>query len=270
MNYILLIAFIALCIWLYCKFNVKRISTGSLVMVTGGVKTGKTTMAVYLAIKNHKRAMLRYRILKLFKKDVEQPYLYSNIPIDYKYYKPLQKAHLLREMRFEYKSIIYISEASLIADSMYYKDLDVNERLLLFNKLIGHETHNGLLIYDTQSICDNHFAIKRCLNSYIYIQKSLKFIPFFVAMRVVELRYAEDGTTISVSDRDIDEITKWCLVPKSVWKRFDCFCYSIFTDAKPLSNVKVGKLSKSDLKAKRIISFKNYDTLKEFISNEEN
>lgn len=266
---IILIGLAILFIFLYFKFNVKRINTGSLVLVTGGVKTGKTTLAVHLAIKNHKRAMLRYRLARIFKKDIEQPYLYSNIPLLYKYYKPLTIAHLLRKVRFEYKSVVYISECSLIVDSQYYKDMNVNERLLLFNKLIGHELHNGLLIYDTQSISDNHYAIKRCLSSYFYIQKSIKFLPFFVAMKVCEFRYSDDGSTIAVSQEDLDSVTKWCLVPKSVWKTFDCFCYSIFTDNQPLSNIKVGKLTKNDLKAKKIISFKNYDTLKEFIDNEE-
>lgn len=262
---ILFILLVILVLWLIHKFGVKNLKTGSMVLVTGGVKTGKTTLGVHLAIKNHKRSVFRYYFRKLFHKNEEFPYLYSNIPILYKYYKPLQKAHLERKLRFEYRSVIYICEASLVADSMSFKDKNLNERLLLFNKLIAHETKGGMLIYDTQSIADNHFAVKRCLSSYFYIQKSFKWIPFFIAMRICEYRYSDDGSVVSVSDKDIDYDTRWCLIPKRVWKRFDCYCYSIFTDHLDISHLKVGKLTKNDLKAKKIISFKEYDTLKEFV-----
>lgn len=263
---ILLIALAILVLWLIHKFGVKNLKTGSMVLVTGGLKTGKSTLSVYLAVRSHKRALLKYRLKHIFFKNEEMPYLYSNIPLNYKYYKPLTKAHLERKIRFEYHSTVYICEASLVADSMSYKDAELNERLLLFNKLFAHEIKSGgSLVYDTQSISDNHYAVKRCLNSYFYIQKSFKFIPFFIAMKICEYRYSDDGSVVSVSDKDVDNDTKWCLVPKSVWKRFDCHCYSCFTDNLDISNIKVGKLTKNDLKARKIISFKNYDTLKEFV-----
>ena len=150
-----------------------------MVLVTGGVKTGKTTLSVRLVYKTWKKQVLKVRIqnalLSVFKflgfkkfKDVEKkplPLIYSNIPINMPYV-PLTQKLIQREERFVYGSVIYVCESSLLADSMSFKDEYVNEQLLLLNKLIGHETKGGYLFYDTQAIGDNHFSIKRCLSTY--------------------------------------------------------------------------------------------------------
>ena len=79
------------------------------------------------------------------------PLIYSNVPLAMPYV-PLTDDLLLRKKRFVYGSVIYVQEASLVADSQLIRDMDVNERLMLFNKLIGHETKGGVIIYDTQCI----------------------------------------------------------------------------------------------------------------------
>lgn len=67
--------------------------------------------------------------------------LYSNIKLKVRYgYVLITKDLLLRQKRFNYGSTILISECSLVADSMNYKDKDTNDILTIFNKLIGHET----------------------------------------------------------------------------------------------------------------------------------
>lgn len=242
-----------------------------MVLVTGGVKTGKTTLSVRLVYKTWKKQVLKVRIqnalLSVFKflgfkkfKDVEKkplPLIYSNIPIDMPYV-PLTQKLIRREERFVYGSVIYVCESSLLADSMSFKDEYVNEQLLLLNKLIGHETKGGYLFYDTQAIGDNHFSIKRCLSTYFYIHHAKK-IPFFILMYVRELKYNDDNSAVNTFDEDVEESLKLVVVPKSTWKKFDCYCYSALTDHLPVNDKVVKPTS---LKAHNIITFKKFKHLK--------
>ena len=127
-----------------------------MVLVTGGVKTGKTTLSVRLVYKTWKKQVFKVRIqnalITVFKflkfkkfKDMEKkplPLIYSNIPIDIPYV-PLTEKLIKREERFVYGSVIYVCESSLLADSMSFKDEYVNEQLLMLNKLIGHDLWGG-------------------------------------------------------------------------------------------------------------------------------
>ena len=110
-----------------------------------------------------------------------------------------------------------------------FRDMDVNERLLQFNKLIGHETRGGGIIYDTQSIGDCHYAIKRSISSFIWIHHNIKF-PFFVVLYVREMFYSEDGIATNVFNEDVEQTLLRIIIPKSIWKKFDAYCYSKMTD----------------------------------------
>lgn len=246
--------------------HTKRLKLPNVSLITGAVKTGKTTLAVCLSIKEHKRALKSWKIdsffRKLFKKPLrEKPLLYSNIPLMTYEYVPLTRDILLRNVRVNYKSVILISEASLVADSMAYKDQDINEILTLFFKLIGHETHGGKVILDTQSMSDNHFAIKRCINQFIWIHSNSK-IPFFIKMQVREMLYNSDNQTSNNFDSDIENSTLTLWVRKKWWRYFDCYCYSSFTDDLPIEN-NVIKLCKNDsLKAIDIVQVREFKHLK--------
>lgn len=247
---------------------------GTVVMITGGVKTGKSLLAVHTVLRKYRWSLVRWHIKCffsfLFRRDKpEKPLLYSNVPLGVPYV-PLTEDLLTRRTRFAYKSVIYVCEASLVADSMSFRDMELNERLLLFNKLIGHETRGGMIVYDTQCINDNHYAVKRCLSNYLYIHSAIKWIPFFVLLRVKEYIYSDDKTTVNVETQDIEESMKLVVVPKSVYKKYDCYCYSILTDSLPVETVKTVPIKlkrptltrKYDLRAKRIVSFKKYFTIR--------
>lgn len=237
------------------KFKAPKI--GCMALVTGGVKTGKSTMAVYLAISKYKSQKRRVKVINYFrrlvhKSELEEPLLYSNIPLAVPY-SPLTEDLLQRKTRFRYGSVIYVCEASLLADSQLIKDMDLNQRLLLFNKLIGHETKGGYIIYDTQTIADCHYSIKRCLSEYFYIHHLEKRIPFFLIAYVREDRYSEDGSVVNVSNSDVEDTLKRVLIPKSTWKKFDCYCYSKMTDNLPVSQ----KIVKTDdLKIDNYVTFR--------------
>lgn len=236
MTTILIIAIILGVIFLIMYFRLRKVpKLGCLALITGGVKTGKSTLAIYLAIRQNKRQRRKWRIYMLLRKVLtflpvrEEPLLYSNVPLAGVNYVPLTVELLLREKRFNYRSTIYVQEASLVEDSQMFKDMDINERLLYFNKLIGHETRGGGIIYDTQAIQDCHYAIKRSISSYIWIHHNVK-IPFFIMVYVREMFYSEDNSSVNVFNEDVEKTLLRIIVPKSVWKKFDAYCYSKLTD----------------------------------------
>lgn len=241
------------------KFKVPKLN--SLVMVTGGVKCGKSTLSVHMAIKTYKRNLRNAKIKNFFrrlfgKEPFELPLLYSNVPLAISYV-PLTRNMLMRKERFVYGSVVYIQEASLVADSQLIKDKDLNNNLLMFFKLFGHESKGGTCIVDSQCIADVHYSLKRSLSEYIYVHHLTKWIPFFLVAYVVEDRYSDDGTVITAETKDTEDNLKRIIIPKKTWKYFDCYSYSVLTDSLPVRKEVVdNNLKTNDLKAYNIVSFR--------------
>ena len=264
---IVLAVAIFLFIKVYRKFKMPKVNCLS--MVTGGVKCGKSTFAIHLAMKSYNQSKRAWAVRNFFAKlfhleEIEEPLLYSNVPLKCDYV-PLTEDYLLRKKRFAYKSVIYVNEASLVADSQSFRDKDVNERLLLFNKLIGHELHGGHLIYDTQCIQDVHYSIKRSLSEFYYIHHLVKWIPFLLVAYVREDRYSEDTNIVNVNEGDVEETLKRVVIPKRVWKKFDCYSFSALTDDLPVTDEQeiVDGMELEDLKAHSLVSFNKYRTLED-------
>lgn len=257
MEFIIIALIIGFIIYVRIKFKVPKF--GCMALVTGGVKTGKSTLSVYMAISRYKKSARVTKFVNFFRKIfrrnlLEMPLLYSNIPLSVPYV-PLTMGLIKRKYRFRYGSVIYVNEASLFADSQLVKDMELNERLLIFNKLIGHELLGGYIIYDTQAIVDVHYSVKRCLSNYIYIHHLTKWIPGFLIAYVRECVYSEDGSVINNYSSDVEDDLRKVIIPKRVWKKFDAYCYSYATDDLPVYD-KVVKLRKgSSLKVKKLISF---------------
>lgn len=272
------IYFIIICVALFFvkkflnKFKVPKLN--SLVMVTGGVKCGKSTLSVHMAISTYKsnRRKIKFKnfFRKLFHKPLQElPLLYSNVPLAINYV-PLTRDMLLRRERFVYGSVVYIQEASLVADSQLIKDKDLNNQLLLFFKLFGHESKGGTCILDTQCISDVHYSLKRSLSEYFYVHHLVKWIPFFLVAYVVEDRYSDDGTIITTESKDTEENLKRIIIPKRAWKYFDCYSYSVLTDDLKVNKKLINNnLQTQDLKAYNIVSFRNeFNVEKERKENE--
>lgn len=253
---------------------------GNMVLVTGGVKTGKSTMSVWLSVRQYYRNLRKYYIynyvlypafhwipIGAFKrmKLREKPLYYANVPVAVKNFVPLTLDLIERRERFRYGSVIYLCEASLVADSQLIKDPFTNESLLVYCKLIAHETKGGSIFLDTQSIADLHYGWKRCLSTYLYIHHMRK-IPFFCLCWVRELIYSDDNSAVNTFQTDVEDTLKLVVIPKSVWKMFDCYCYSVLTDHLPVVDEVVHVDRFGDKKARRIISFRDFKTIpKEFI-----
>lgn len=258
----ILLLILALIVFVVITRKFKKPKIACVALVTGGVKAGKSTFSLALALSKYKSQVRKVRFINFFRRlfrrePLEKPLLYSNVPLACDYV-PLTDDLLLRKQRFVYRSVIYAQEASLVADSQLIKNLDINQRLLLFNKLIGHETKGGYLIYDTQSINDNHYAVKRCLSEFFYVHDTVKIIPFILLVHVRELRYSDDSQELNIYDGDIEESLKTVLISKRVWKKFDAYCYSILTDHLPVADKVVPGRDLPDLKARKIVSFRDY------------
>lgn len=230
-----LILIVVIIIALFILFKFKKLPLDSVVMVNGAVGSGKTSTAVYLAIKSYKKELRAYKIRKFLhlKVENEKPLLYSNIPLFNVDYVPITIDLILRKKRFNYKSIVLISESSLVANSQSKNDKFVNDRLTLWLKLIRHELHGTYtkvpnLIVETQSINDNHYSFDRCITQSLYLVKKFN-IPFFRIVKARELLLF-DSVVNEVDDEIEKDVCRWYIVPKSIFQKYDSYCYSVLTD----------------------------------------
>ena len=256
MSVIIIILAIILLIWLLHKFKFPKI--GCVSLVSGAVKSGKSTFSLALALKTYKRSKRKIRFSNFFRKIFrlplyEEPLFYSNIKHPFPYV-PVTDDLLLRRKRFRYGSVVYLDEASLVADSMCWKDQDLNDRLMYFNKLFGHETMGGYLIYNTQCINDLHYSIERCISEYFYVHHTISWIPFFLLAFVREVKYNNDGSTMNVFDDDVETTLRPVIIPKRRWKDFDAFCYSAMTDDLPVED---NVITTKDLKVRQPLRFRD-------------
>lgn len=250
---------------------------GDVVFVSGAVKSGKSLYCVgkslrtlysrrfYVFMFNWCFRFLFYPFYCWFfkfklKGSLDYPLLYSNIPIKCRFYVPLTRAILERESIIIYKSVCLLDEASLVADSMSYNDKVLNEQLCLFIKLFGHMSHGGKLYINSQDLKDVHFGIKRSISNITYIDRRIKlpFITIFKYKRFVSM--IDDNINTMSDDFYFD------IVFNFTYKKYDCYCYSILTDFKPIVN---NNSLVKDLKRNNILSFKKWITISnDFIEND--
>ena len=237
--------------------NFKNLKVPSVCLITGGVKTGKSLLSVKLSVKDYRHRHRVWWVKNLLrskkKTPLEEPLFYTNTFISFYSFVPknkdittyklnknirkLELKHLLRMKRFNYGSVIYVNESSLMADSQDFNNPKRNAELSMYNKLIAHETKGGALYYDTQSPLDNHYSIKRVMSTFFFIQKSLNLWLFRVL-------YVREMASTDIAENnfidDIDTTTRKVLVFRWWYKRYDRYYYSYLTD----------KLSKKTKKCK--------------------
>lgn len=264
------------------KFKFPKV--GSIAVFTGGIKVGKSAVSLACAISNYKRVRLLWRIknfiikiLNKFRKEpkpyLEEPYFYSNIPLRNIKYIPLEQDHLMRKKRIRRGSVVFVDEASLVADSQLIKDKEINNNLLLFFKLFGHECA-GLIVVNSHDLSDLHYSLRRCTSQYFYIHHLTKGIPFFTFAFMREERYSEDGTILNTYNEDVENTMRACFMPKSTFKKYDAYCYSYLTDHLPCDKEKDLKYNDKfdSLKAESVVSFRKefyeLSTRKEIEENE--
>ena len=211
---------------------------GCLTLITGALKSGKTLMGLRCALRKYKSALLKWRITCLWRRlirkpEPEKPLFYTNIAVAGVEFVPVTLDILYRRVRIARKSVMFLSESSLIADSMKFKDALRNEEICLFFKLYGHESHGGKCIIETQNVLDNHYAIKRCLTFYYNIDANFS-LPFFKLVRFYKVFYSDDDSVKNVVSLNSSVEYSYMLIPKSMFTRYDSYTYSWLTDDLPL------------------------------------
>ncbi len=243
--------------------SIKRLNYGNLTLISGGVKTGKTMLSVWLLKKQYKKQLFRWRLtcLKARFKHLpmpEKPLIYSNMPIALPY-SPLTLDLITGKTRFRFGSVVYFNEMSLIAGSKDIRDEDLNDFLLQFFKLCAHETHGGYFFIDTQSPQDMHYTLKRSLSTYYFIIRKVR-LPFFNCVWLRENLLVDGENTVAIDTMqdpqdDVLEGGKkkyFRLIPHSVWKLYDQYAYSVLTDGLPVSD-SIRKVKRKDLKITHLI-----------------
>ena len=261
---IIVILVIALIIIHFVRKHFKSLTIPNVYLITGAVKSGKSLLAVHIARKEYRKEVRHWYIRKFFQQLLHRetdmkPMLYSNIPLAKTKFNLLTKDIIMQKVRIPNKSVVLIDEASLLADSMLFKNNDVNNALMRFVKLFGHYSHGGKLIIDTQAICDLHFSFKRCMSNYLYIYSRSK-LPFFTIMKVREMMYSEDNSVVNNVNEDIELSLRKIFIWNWSYKLYDCYCYSSFTDHLAYQvNYEVDKKSvKDDLKVYEVVSFHDF------------
>lgn len=251
------IALVVFYIYFYRKFAV--LPDNSIMMLNGGLGSGKTSLAVGASIRDYKSRLRSWKICNvLFPwKKREKPVLCSSIPLKCEYV-PLTLEILERKVRLPYGSVVLIDEFSLVADSMSYKTIN-NTVLMLFIKLFRQETRGGVMYITTQSLSDCHYAVKRCVNSYLWIFKRRK-IFFFLVFRIRVFTINDESTINTVED--VQESRLYLLTTRC-WKYYDTYAFSGLTDNLPIANKVVNGKELPNLKVssyRDIASYIDYES----------
>lgn len=259
---ILLILGIILVFWLSRKL--KRLRLPNVVIVTGAPKTGKSALCLSLAHKRYLGNLFKwylgipiFKVVCHFTRSKKEyplkPMFYSNIPVGFKHNR-ITKEMLHLQVKVPKKSVFFIDEVSLMADSMMFKNDRLNLDLLLFFKTIGHTTYGGSVFMNSQCVGDVHYSIKRVLGSYLYIHHTTKF-PLISVCAVREMVYSDDSQVGNNVTEDLDLTMRRVFFFNRIYKKYDCYCYSTLTDKRMYQVNYKYCFDKKDLKAYDIVSF---------------
>lgn len=272
----LIIVAVLLIVYLFYRFKFKRIVTNCVCLLTGAPKTGKDELQNDLAPHAYRVAHFVWWFkTKVLRKKSEEPLFYCNYDFSFglcksvwdKYSDRYKKAHpykphpldknirmltedvLLRNKRVAYKSVISITEATLVNDNMLSISVGgkedkeatkvVNINLTLFYKLYGHESHGGRLYMNSQNILDLHYAPKRVSSSYYFIQKRKRvwwLLGLFDVLYLREMINSDMGG-INNFETDVDDTMKLYVIFRPwVFKRYNCYEFSRYTDSLDIDN----------------------------------
>lgn len=268
--WVFLIIFLIIILFIYFKVFRKQkvLNYGCLLVITGGIKCGKTTSSMkYIdleyakSLKAYKKYLRKQRFYKkFFKKDLpdaEMPLIYSNVPLNIPYVQLTNDLVRRQNYRFAYGSIVYINEVNFLANQWDTKDYNINFTLNAFTKLFGHEVHSvtgydGLLICDTQNVKDMHYSFKNCISTFNFISSKKSFLHFWLKLGIREYVYC-DGVENNVNSDNEDNV-KYLYVSKKYFKWFDCANMSRFTDSLQVDNRVIEPQCLPDLKVNKVVS----------------
>lgn len=276
MVWIVVLVLVAVVAFLYFRFfKIPKIK--NVVFVDGAPGAGKTFYCVNLAIRLYKAEIRRFRLRKAFLfvlsrfsflkgvfvrfRDaygaLEEPMLYSNIPLRCIKFCPLTIDILLRKVRIPYHSVILFDEISICVDQFDYKDRDVSDALKDFFKLSRHE-FRGHIVINSQSVNDLHYSIKSVMSEYFYVHHRTK-LPFISILSIQELAYSADSSANNIVNAftdDLESTLKKVVVFNRYYRYFDSYCFSILTDSLSVFDDWYVIDKKDSAKTKNVLTFK--------------
>ena len=239
---------VAIVVTIVVASHFKRLRYGNLVLITGGVKTGKTQLSVALAVKQYRKQLAKWRracrrARRRYEPMPEKPLLYSNMPIGRvgDGFAPLTLELVTLQKRFRWGSVVYYNEASLIAGSKDIKDEVLNDHLLKFFKLCAHFTMGGYVFLDTQSLPDVHYTVKRSLSTAYDIWYRIT-LPFVSLIWLREMKVVDGDNTVAI-DTQIDPQDSvleggkkkyFRIIRNKWWKYYDQYAYSAQVEHLPV------------------------------------
>lgn len=280
MSYLIYLLIICVLLFFVRKFlsRFKFPKVSCMCVVTGDLGAGKSAVSFAIAKSKFKSIHRSWAIRSFFRKLFhlaidEEPLFYTNIPVCDIPYHELTMDHILKKVRFNFGSVVWVDEASLLADCyLSFDDKTTNSVLLSFWKLFRHETHSGYCIINSQSLTDLHISIRKCCSQYFYLHDTCSsfFVPFVAWCHMREERHSVDNSTINNYANDVEETLKTCLFSKKVFKMYDTHCFSSLTDNLPLKNIAHSLTKYDDLKAHTLVSFrKSFSELFKDFENKE-
>ena len=77
-------------------------------------------------------------------------------------------------------------------------------------------------------------------------------------MWVREFKYNEDNSIVNTVQSDVEDDLKLIIVPKRIWKKFDCYAFSSMTDNLPVNrNLTIPV----NMKVDDLVSFREFKSI---------
>lgn len=248
-------------LFFFLRRKFKRLVLPNVFLVDGAPKTGKSALCLTLCHRKYVGNVIKWHIGKVIyylryhnlSNYPQKPMFYTNIPVGFTH-NPLTKEIIYLEVQMPPKSVVFIDEASLFADSQLIKDRKLNNKLTLFCKLFGHLSRGGTMGINTQQVADLHYSFKRVLGRYLYIYQTTKY-PFISISQVREMMYSDDTSIVNDINEDAELSMRKIIFFNGVYKRYDCFCYYPLVKKKPVQVDYDYKFDRKDLEANELVSF---------------
>lgn len=199
-------------------------------LFVGSQGTGKTLIGTKQAIKLHRKALFNvrmYNLLHPFKEKLPTPYLYSSIPLNYRYYKELTARHLLMLDKINDNSIVFIDEVGQVVSKHAWKKKYVNQTIQEFVRLARHYYGKkwGAIIYTEQSLEDVEVDIRRRCGISMNLNSMRKWFGILYYVDVYEI-VCIDGVANTSSVNQSDHKNNYLFGFFPLKKLYDTFCYS--------------------------------------------
>lgn len=242
MTYIIIIICIAI-LWFIIKPYIIKHDTVTLYV--GGLGSGKTLVGVSDALRCLKRNRLKVWLYNLWHKDKKQkPLFYSTIPVKVSKKEmsiDLTLQHVLLQARIVEKSIIFIDEASTVANA--FETVANNHNLKTveeFSTFFRHYTKGGYMILTTQNTSKCNYTVRYCCNQAFQLSQFRKFFNLFYWVKIRNIDLTND--VVNVNQTNIEENCR-TLIGFFGRKKYDTYAFSVRYDTVPYQEEKTSKTS---------------------------